>query len=100
MKDGTSATLERAPATTDPPALRGSPLAALARVRLQASVELGRVRLTLGELLDLRPGTCLHVPRGGRADLVVSVQGRPLLSGAILERDGKLAVRLVTGGVE
>ncbi|MEM7247709.1 MAG: FliM/FliN family flagellar motor C-terminal domain-containing protein [Acidobacteriota bacterium] len=66
----------------------------LGRMRLRLGVVLGVVRLPLGQLIDLGAGQSLHVDRGQRNDLAITLQGRPLLSGALLERDRRLAVRL------
>ena len=67
------------------------------RLPLSIGVDLGRVRLTLGELIGLREGMLLRVECEPRSELSVTIQGRPFLTGALLERDHRLAVRVAPG---
>ncbi|HVU92202.1 MAG TPA: flagellar motor switch protein FliN, partial [Jatrophihabitans sp.] len=74
-----------------PPAGR---LDLLRGVEMQATVELGRARLTLNDLLGLRDGAVIELDRaaGDAADL--SVNGRLIARGEIVVVDENYALRI------
>jgi flagellar motor switch protein FliN/FliY len=79
------------PAASRPPAGR---LDLLRGVEMQATVELGRARLTLNDLLGLRDGAVIELDRaaGDAADL--SVNGRLIARGEIVVVDENYALRI------
>lgn len=65
-------------------------------VRFPISMVLGHRMLTIGELLDLRPGSVLELDRvaGENVDLVVN--GKVLAKGEVVVMNNHLGFRLVT----
>lgn len=50
-------------------------LGKLGSVRVQMDVEVGRTKLTIGEVLKLRPGSVLTLPVRPAADLSITIGG-------------------------
>lgn len=63
-------------------------------VEMQASVELGRARLTLNELLNLRDGAVLELDRAAGEPADLSVNGRVIARGEIVVVDENYALRI------
>jgi flagellar motor switch protein FliN/FliY len=63
-------------------------------VEMQASVELGRARLTLNELLNLRDGAVLELDRAAGEPADLSVNGRLIARGEIVVVDENYALRI------
>ncbi|MBN1946540.1 MAG: FliM/FliN family flagellar motor switch protein [Bradymonadales bacterium] len=64
----------------------------------QVSLDLvvGRLDMTLGELIGLRPGRVLTLSRRTDAPIEVGLDGRPIGQGELVEVEGRLGVRLVS----
>ena len=71
------------------------PFAALDDIEVELTVDVGSVRLTLGELAALEPGTVL-VPDIGDEHIrtTLRVNGRSLGRGTLVRIEGALAVRI------
>ena len=63
-------------------------------VQMHASVELGRARLTLNELLNLRDGAVLELDRAAGEPADLSVNGRLIARGEIMVVDENYALRI------
>jgi len=63
-------------------------------VEMQASVELGRARLTLNELLNLRDGAIIELDRAAGEPADLSVNGRLIARGEIVVVDENYALRI------
>lgn len=66
----------------------------LADVSLELSVQLGRVRLPLRDLLALTPGSVLELDRTAGEPVDVLVNGRLIARGEVVVVDGDFAVRI------
>lgn len=90
------------PATVDYPEViaappTGVPAASphlLADVPMTVSVELGRVSLTVRELLSLRQGSVIELNRTAGSDVDVLVNGHHVARGEVVVVDEELAVRI------
>jgi flagellar motor switch protein FliN/FliY len=65
-------------------------------VPLRVSVELGRTRLRVQELLDLAPGSVIDLERLAGEPVDVLVNGRPIAMGEIVVSRDRYAVRIVS----
>jgi len=87
-----------APADFAPLVAAGPPAAGrldlLRGVEMQASVELGRARLTLNELLNLRDGAIIELDRAAGEPADLSVNGRLIARGEIVVVDENYALRI------
>lgn len=72
-------------------------VAALGAVELELVAELGRVRLTLGELSALRVGHALCVPVSVGSAVAVRVEGRLLFEGHPTTAGTRVAIRVAGG---
>lgn len=73
-------------------------LAALADVRVDVSVALGKVRMRVGDLLALRVGDVVTLNEREDAPVRVLVNGMPIARGALIATDdGMLAVEIADG---
>lgn len=63
-------------------------------VSVAVSVELGTVRLTLRQILSLKPGTVLALDRNRSDDLPVLIEGRPKFIGSPVQDDGAIAIEI------
>lgn len=66
----------------------------LADVELQVSVELGRARLPLRDLLSVQPGSVLELDRTPGDPVDVLVNGRLVARGEVVVVDGDFGVRI------
>ena len=66
----------------------------LAEVEVQLAVELGRLRLSLRELLSLTPGSVVELDRPADAPVDVLVNGTVVASGEVVVIDGEFGVRI------
>lgn len=82
-----------APLVADGPPSPGR-LDLLRGVEMQASVELGRARLTLNELLNLRDGAVIELDRAAGEPADLSVNGRLIARGEIVVVDENYALRI------
>jgi flagellar motor switch protein FliN len=66
----------------------------LLEVPLEISVELGRTRLTIRELLELGQGSILELDRHAGEPVDVLVNGRPLARGEVVVIDEDFGIRI------
>ena len=71
-----------------------SPLAALLDVPLRVTVELGKTRLPLADILRLGPGSVIELDRLEGEPLEIKAGGRLIARGVAVVVNGRLAVRL------
>jgi flagellar motor switch protein FliN len=76
------------------PAGAEPPLSQLAAVPIPVTVQLGRARLTLGDLCRLKPGTLLELDREAHEPADVLVNGRVVARGEIVTIEGHYGVRI------
>jgi flagellar motor switch protein FliN len=78
------------------------PLETLSSVELPVTVELGRTRLLMKELLSLRPGSVVELDRHVGAPVDVFVNSTLLAHGEVVVVDDELGVRItaIAGGAE
>ncbi len=67
---------------------------------LTLSFELGQLRLSLGELRALAPGSVLSCEGGSPAAVAIVARGRRLGLGEAVEVAGQLAIRIVQWGAQ
>ena len=65
-------------------------------VRIDVTVEAGRVEMPLHELAALREGTVLRLDRTPTAPVTVLANGRPVATAESVTVDGQLALRILT----
>ncbi|PMS20424.1 YscQ/HrcQ family type III secretion apparatus protein [Trinickia dabaoshanensis] len=65
-----------------------------AAVPIRLSFLLGTLRLTVGELAAVRPGSLLRLRERVPPEVVVEANGQPIGSGELVELDGRLAVEI------
>lgn len=66
----------------------------LADIRVEVTVEMGRVRLPLRDLLRLAPGAVLELDRAAGDPVDVLVNGTPVARGEVFVVDGDFGVRI------
>ncbi len=78
------------------------PLETLNSVELPVTVELGRTRLLMKELLSLRPGSVVELDRHVGAPVDVFVNSTLLAHGEVVVVDDELGVRItaIAGGTD
>ena len=57
-------------------------------------IELGRIKLSMQQVVKLRPGQILRLPRGPNDPVNLVVKGKLFARGELIEVDGELGVRL------
>jgi flagellar motor switch protein FliN len=70
------------------------PIERLNEVEMSLSVELGRTRMTMGELVALRVGEIVELKRDESVPVDILVNDSLLARGEIVVQDNKLAVRV------
>ncbi len=77
----------------------GRPIELLYNVDMAVTVELGRTRMTMRELLGLRPGKVIELDRLARAPVDILVNNTLLARGEVVVLDEELGVRVteITG---
>ena len=65
-------------------------------VPLRISVELGRTRMRLQDVLDLAQGSIVDLERLAGEPVDILVNGRPLASGEVVVSNDRYAVRVLT----
>lgn len=84
-----------APAPAPRPATSGLPLEALHDVELNVEVVLGRIRLTVRELLNARPRTTIELDRPVRSAVDVMVNGTLFARGEmVVVDDAQIGVQI------
>ena len=81
------------PAQREPEA---AALRLLADVPVEVCVELGRVRVSLGELLALGPGALLELDQAADAPVEIRVNGTLVGHGELVVIDGDFGVRVTS----
>jgi flagellar motor switch protein FliN/FliY len=66
----------------------------LSDVPIDLTVEIGRARLTVGETLDLRPGSILTLNRMAGEPVDLLVNGTPIARGEVVVIDEQFGVRI------
>ena len=76
------------------------PLRLLAGVQVELSVELGRSRLPVQDLLTLAPGAVVELDRPADTTVDILVNGTVVARGEVVVVDGNFGVRIseITGG--
>jgi flagellar motor switch protein FliN/FliY len=87
--------VEHAEATADSP-LHGATMDLLADVELEISVELGRRRLTIGEVSRLAVGSVLELDTLAGEPLRLFANGRLIGTGEAVVVDGQFGIRIST----
>lgn len=75
-------------------AAAGRPIDLLYNVDMAVTVELGRTRMTMRELLALRPGKIVELDRSARAPVDILVNNTLLARGEVVVVDEELGVRV------
>jgi flagellar motor switch protein FliN/FliY len=70
------------------------PLEALSNVEMSVSVELGRARLLVRELLELRAGSIIELDRAVGSPVDILVNGTVFARGEVVVIDDELGVRI------
>ena len=93
--EGSTAELVTTP-STEPDAGRITmrPLETLSNVELAVTVELGRTRLLMKDLLSLRPGSVVELDRHVGAPVDIFVNSTLLAHGEVVVVDDELGVRI------
>lgn len=73
---------------------RGLPLEAVAGLRIPCAVELGSTHLTIGELLDINPGTVLQLDQTSGDSSILQVNGQPFAEGEAVLVGEHLGLRI------
>lgn len=68
---------------------------AILDVPVTMSLEVGRARLTIGELLQLGPGSIVELDRAAGEPLDVLLNGRLVARGEVVVTDDKFGIRLL-----
>jgi flagellar motor switch protein FliN/FliY len=71
------------------------PLVAVENVHVTVAVQLGRVTMTVGELLKMGRGSVIMLERKVGEPVEVLVNGRPVARGELVLNDGQLGVTLI-----
>lgn len=79
---------------SDPGEPNGRPIELLYSVDMAVTVELGRTRMTMKDLLALRPGKVIELDRSARAPVDVLVNNTLLARGEVVMVDEELGVRV------
>ena len=99
--------LDDAPPIDTPPAEPAAPASAsetrsnytidlLSEVEIEVTVELGRRRLSIGEVTRLDVGSVVELDTLAGEPLVVYANGRQIATGEVVVVDGQFAVRIQT----
>ncbi len=93
--------LNETPATPAQPEARGAAgagevdVGAILDVPVTMSLEVGRARLTIGELLQLGPGSIVELDRAAGEPLDVLLNGRLVARGEVVVTDDRFGIRLL-----
>lgn len=72
----------------------GAPITLLSDVDMQVTVELGRTKLPMRELLSLQPGMVVELDRQAGAPIDVLINGRLLARGEVVVLDEQFGLRI------
>ena len=82
------------PALASETGLPGRPIDLLYNVDMAVTVELGRTRMSMRDLLGLRPGKIIELDRSARAPVDILVNNTLLARGEVVVVDEELGVRV------
>lgn len=74
--------------------VHSGPLELLHDVEMEVTVELGRTKLPIRELLALQPGVVIEIDRAAGAPIDILVNGRRIASGEVVVIDEEFGVRI------
>lgn len=66
----------------------------LSRIPLKVSAVLGKTSLTIGQLLQMEPGTVLELDREVDDEIDVCVNGSPVAKGELMVENGRLGITI------
>lgn len=69
-------------------------LETISGIPMQISIELGRSRMSLAELLALRPGSVVALDEEAGADLTLLANGKPVAKGQAVVSNGRYGLRI------
>jgi flagellar motor switch protein FliN/FliY len=75
-------------------AASGRPIELLYNVEMAVTVELGRTRMPMRDLLSMRPGKVIELDRSARAPVDILVNNTLLARGEVVVVDEELGVRV------
>lgn len=81
--------------TRGPVASDELPLVAVENVQMAVSVQLGRVTMTVGELLRMGRGSVVMLDRKVGEPVEILVNGKPVARGELVLNDGQLGVTVI-----
>lgn len=73
---------------------RNKPLSVLRNVEMQVTVELGRAKMSVGELLSLASGDVIELDRSANSPVDVLVNGTLVAKGEVVVVDDEFGVRV------
>ena len=76
------------------PAHPGTDLRRLSEVPVDLTVEMGRTRMTVGETLELRPGSIVALNRMAGEPVDLLVNGTPIAHGEVVVIDEQFGLRI------
>ncbi len=92
--DAVAAPAVATPGASDSDRITMRPLETLSNVELAVTVELGRTRLLMKDLLSLRPGSVVELDRNVGSPVDVFVNSTLLAHGEVVVVDDELGVRI------
>lgn len=94
LKSGASVPVPRQESRENNERLDGRQLQLLSSVRVELSVEISRLNLTLGDLLELSSGTRLEIQLQEELPVVLSIDAVPIAKGRIVFDGNEPAVEI------
>lgn len=94
MSDTTTPETHDLSPVADDPSAAGRSIELLYNVEMAVTVELGRTRMSMRDLLALRPGKIVELDRSARAPVDVLVNNTLLARGEVVVVDEELGVRV------
>jgi flagellar motor switch protein FliN/FliY len=89
------APVKEAPAKEAPAGPASRPIEFLKDIKVQASVELGRVDLTIGDVLKLAPGSFVHLDKMAGEPVELMVKDKLIARGEVVVIDDKFGLRII-----
>src|ERR671933_1143432 len=76
------------------PGADGADLSRLYDVPVELAVEIGRTRMTIGQTLDLRPGSVVSLNRLAGEPVDLLINGKPIARGEVVVIDEEFGLRI------
>ena len=76
------------------PGADGADLSRLYDVPVELAVEIGRTRMTIGQTLDLRPGSVVSLNRLAGEPVDLLINGKPIARGEVVVIDEEFGLRV------